>query len=94
MARALRQDRSHDYPHLIRRWRTLARRAGLTMEKYVNTAGFDLYFLESSRVAKAGPSIYLSAGIHGDEAAATEGLLLWAEKNLPLLRAVRGLILP
>jgi len=94
MARALRQDRSHDYPHLIRRWRTLARRAGLTMEKYVNTAGFDLYFLESSRVAEAGPSIYLSAGIHGDEAAATEGLLLWAEKNLPLLRAVRVLIFP
>jgi len=94
MPRSLRHDRAHDYPHLIRRWRALARRAGLKMAKYVNAAGYDLYFLESPKATQAAPAVYLSAGIHGDEVAATEGLLLWAEKNVSVLRALHVLIFP
>lgn len=38
--------------------------------------------------------IYLSAGIHGDEPAATEGLLAWAEKHAARLRELPVLIFP
>ena len=31
------------------------------------------------------PSLYVSAGIHGDEPAGVEGLIQWAEDSLPLL---------
>lgn len=38
--------------------------------------------------------IYLSAGIHGDEAAGTEALITWAEKHLGELAALPCLIFP
>jgi len=94
MPRVLRLDRAHDYAHLIRRWRALARRSGLTMTSFTKSAGYDLFCLEPARAAKDAPSIYLSAGIHGDEAAATEGLLHWAEKNVALLREMTVMIFP
>ncbi len=40
------------------------------------------------------PSIYISAGIHGDESAATEGLLAWAERNPELLEKLNFLLFP
>lgn len=40
------------------------------------------------------PTIYLSSGVHGDEAAAPWGLLEWAEGNAALLKAHRFLIFP
>ncbi len=98
MTRTLRHNRAHDYPHLVRRWRALAQRAGLKIARYARAGGYDLYFIESRRSAKplpAGtPSLYFSAGIHGDEVGATEGLLRWAEKNVPLLRKTHVLIFP
>lgn len=47
-----------------------------------------------TRSAPGVPSIYFSAGIHGDEAAATEGLLAWAEENPAVLKTIRPLIFP
>lgn len=94
MPRALRHDRAHDYAHLIRRWRGVARWAGLKMAKFAKAGGYDLFFLESTRAGKNAPSFYFSAGIHGDEVGATEGLLKWAEKSVPLLRGVNVLIFP
>lgn len=93
MARVLKHDRAHDYPHLIRRWRSVARKAGLRIEKYAEAGGYDLFHMERT-VGDDAPAIYLSAGIHGDEAGATEGLLLWAEKNVALLKNINALIFP
>ena len=38
--------------------------------------------------------LYVSAGIHGDEAAGTEALLAWAEKNYKLLSKIPLIIYP
>ena len=94
MPRVLRLDRAHDYAHLIRRWRALARRTGLTMTSFAKASGYDVFSLESARAGDGAPAIYFSAGIHGDEVASTEGLLQWAEKNSSLLREVNVLICP
>ncbi len=94
MPRALRQDRAHDYSYVIRRWRALARRAGLTMASFAKAGGYDVFSLESTRATEKAPAVYFSAGIHGDEPASTEGLLLWAEKNAALLREINVLIFP
>ncbi len=94
MARSVQHSRPHDYKFLIRRWRAIAAACGLTLKKYGEAGGFDLYFLRSKVVAADEPSIYLSAGIHGDEPGATEGLLAWAEKNTALIRKLNFLIFP
>lgn len=96
MVRKLRHNRAHDYKFLVRRWRAVARETGWTMRKFAEASGFELFYLENPVEQKDGrePSIYLSAGIHGDEPGATEGLLLWAQKNAAALRKMRGLIFP
>lgn len=94
MPRRLRHDRAHDYTRLIRRWREVAARAGLVLRKYGEAGGYDLFYLCPRRLREDVPAIYLSAGIHGDEPAATEGLLAWAGRNAALLRRVNALIFP
>lgn len=96
MPQVLRHGRAHDYKHLIRRWRRVARTAGLRMAKFVETDGYDLFYLEfPARRRKADvPVVYLSAGIHGDEPASTEGLLAWAEKNARVFGRMNFLIFP
>jgi murein peptide amidase A len=90
----LRHDRAHDYKFLVRRWRTVAQAGNLRIKKYSEAGGCNLYCLASRRKNPAAPSIYLSAGIHGDEAGATEGLVEWAQKNTAVLRALNVLIFP
>ena len=74
----------------FRRWRAVARAAGLPLRKLASREQHDLHFLRTKALAASG-GIYISAGIHGDEPAATEALITWAEKNvrrlakLPLL---------
>ncbi len=94
MARVLRHFRAHDYPYLLRRWKAVAVKAGLKFASYAQAGGLDIYYLESKRAAPSAPSIYIAAGIHGDEAAATEGLLLWATKNITFLSNFNVLIFP
>ena len=94
MARTLRHNRAHDYSHLIRRWRSVAAKTGLRLVKYSEAASYDLFYLESRRKRTRVLSLYLSAGIHGDEPAATEGLIVWAEKNIKLLSECGVLIFP
>ncbi len=84
---------AHDYRLLIRRWRKVARQAGLPMRRLCEAGGHTLYYLAPARPAP-GPRMYFSAGIHGDEPAATEGLVTWAETNPRLLRATGPLIFP
>ncbi len=94
MPRTLRRQCAHDYKFLIRRWRALAPTIGFRMRKYGEAGGYDLFYLERRKLAKDVPSIYFSAGIHGDEPAATEALIEWAEKNSKLLREFNFLIFP
>ncbi len=85
--------RAHDYPHLVQRWRALARASGLRMRRFVNEGALELYYLQSPALQATG-GIYLSAGIHGDEAGSTEALLDWAEAHANELRHLPLLIFP
>lgn len=86
--------RAHDYPLLIRRWKRAAAAAGLKMRPFAESGGHPLYYLSSEQPQDERPAIYISAGIHGDEAAATEGLIVWAENRPGMIRKFRTLIFP
>ena len=85
--------RAHDYLYLARRWQSLARKAGLRCEPFATADKYELLSVRSPALEATG-GIYLSAGIHGDEAASTEGLYLWAELNLKYLRQLPLFLLP
>ncbi|MBV9490390.1 MAG: DUF2817 domain-containing protein, partial [Verrucomicrobia bacterium] len=87
--------RVHDYAHLIQRWRKLCRVARLPCKVFSEAHGFELiYVLSPAFPAMGGKGIYLSAGIHGDEPASTEALLLWAQLHRSMLKDVPLLIFP
>ena len=85
--------RPHDYQDLVQRWRKLAARAGLRMQKLARAGGHDLFSLRTDALTTE-DGIYLSAGIHGDEPAATEALITWAEENVRRLRRLPLLLFP
>ena len=89
----LTSHRSHDYKDLIRRWRKIARPAGLVLKPFITQSGYELFHI-APRKQRIGKSIYLSAGIHGDEPASPAGLLHWAEKNPKQLAELDLLIFP
>lgn len=86
--------RTHDYGHLVRRWRAVCRAQGLRLEPYFSASGFELFVAETRKPDPAKPWIYLSAGIHGDEPASTEGALEWILKNPDTAAAVNLLVFP
>src|ERR1700730_17056843 len=85
--------RVHDYQFLSKRWQSLARKAGLKILGYCTAEGFELFCFISPALTNAG-GIYLSAGIHGDEPASTEGLYQWAELYRSILRELPVMIFP
>ena len=85
--------RVHDCRHLIARWRRVAREAGLRLRPLARDDGFDLFYLETPCLAGTA-GLYLSAGIHGDEPAAPEALLQWAERNAARLAGWPLLVFP
>ncbi len=85
--------RAHDYRHLVARWRAVARKAGVPLRRLVQADGYDLFFLRTPALAEQG-GIYVSAGIHGDEPASTEGLITWAETQGRRLAKLPLLLLP
>jgi hypothetical protein len=85
--------RAHDYPYLIERWRAVAAKTGLVMRRFSKGPDYSLYALRSRSLPRDGV-IYISAGIHGDEPAGTEGLIAWAQKNTRLLRSRPFLLVP
>lgn len=85
--------RCHDYRHLSARWRAVARESGFASRTLCEASGMKLSYLRSPALADDG-GIYLSAGIHGDEPGATEGLLSWATMNRHRLAALPLLIFP
>ncbi len=85
--------RSHDYKFLLQRWRSICRLSGLRMSKVSEVDGFPCYEILSPSL-KSQNAIYLSAGIHGDETGATEGMLAWAETNVDRLCHLPLIIYP
>ena len=83
----------HNYQLLIKKWRILAKKAGLKIRKVSEEDGVPFYELCSVKsISQA--KLYISAGIHGDEPAGTEGLLHWAENNHELLSKIRLVVYP
>lgn len=89
------QHRCHDYWLLVQRWKALAKQNGLRMLEFAKAGESPVYLVET-RVAKSVDLDwrYISAGVHGDEAAAPWGLLEWAEQNTKLLQEQPFLIFP
>lgn len=85
--------RCHDYRELTAAWRSLSKAAGLKMQVLAEVAQAKIYWLETPEKL-SGPAIYLSSGVHGDEAAAPWGLLAWARQNIALLRQRAFIIVP
>src|SRR5690349_5062873 len=85
--------RAHDYRHLVERWRAVARKTGVPLRRLGQADGYEHFYLRAPALAKTGGG-YFSAGIHGDEPAATEALLTWAEQQGQKLRELPLLLLP
>ena len=85
--------RVHNYPDLLRRWRKISRAAGLKMSKIISSDGLPVYEVRSPALTQTN-GIYLSAGIHGDEAAGVEGLARWAQVNLTQLSSLPLIFFP
>ena len=87
-----RQHRCHDVPFLLKRWQAVARAARLRVQTIHTSGDFPVLFLHTPE--SPGERFYLSAGVHGDEAAPVSALLEWAEENIPLLRRLPVAIFP
>jgi protein MpaA len=85
--------RAHDYRHLVERWRAVARKTGVPLRRLARADGFDVFSLRTPALRETG-GIYVSAGIHGDEAASTEGLITWAENQGRRLARLPLFLLP
>lgn len=85
--------RAHNYRDLAKRWKALARKARLRCAAFEKVDNFELLCVRSPALREKN-GIYLSAGIHGDEPASTEGLCLWAELNAPVLRDLPLIMFP
>ena len=85
--------RVHDYPYLLKRWKSLARKSGLKGQVFATGDDFDLLCFRSPALKNTG-GVYLSAGIHGDEPATTESLYQWAELHSTVLRELPLMIFP
>ena len=89
----LASHRCHDVDFLLKRWRMVARKAGLQVDDLEGVNHSTILALSNHRES-SGRALYLSAGIHGDEPAAVQGLLQWAEENIPFLQNHPVIIFP
>lgn len=85
--------RCHDYQHLEKRWRRVAKRLGTPLRELVRCSNRTAWVLDPFPETN-NQVLHLSAGIHGDEPAGTEALILWAENNISFLRSTPCLVLP
>ena len=85
---------AHDVSALLRRWQLLARKARLSVTEFLSTESGPVLAFETRAAHQQAPAVYLSAGVHGDEAAAPWALLHWAEQSISKLRDSSFLILP
>jgi protein MpaA len=91
----LHPDRVRDYRLLMERWlKVCDRKSELSMGVFAEADGYPLVVLESDDRVSEKPSLYLSAGVHGDEPAPGEALIRWAEQNKARLSAWNLTIFP
>jgi protein MpaA len=90
----LAQHRSHDYGATMRRWKEVSRKAGLRTSELVRQGGYPVYGIRSRKFVAGQPVLYVSAGCHGDEPAAVQGLLAWAEENTKILAKRNVVLMP
>lgn len=90
----IRHTRVHDYGHLVRQWRSVARAQKLSLRPYASASGYELFYIEPRKPAPDLPWIYLSAGIHGDEPAPPAALLEWVATRPQTLREFNLLAFP
>ncbi len=89
----LTSHKSHHPRHLLARWRRVAKATGLKVGTLAKDAKYPIVCLAPQR-PREGKTLYLSAGIHGDESAGILGLLIWAEENPLHLASCDVLIFP
>ena len=82
-----------EYHVLISRWQALARTLGLAEQAYGTVDSYELFCFRSPAFKPEG-GLYLSAGIHGDEVGAIEGLHTWAALEGDRLRELPVIIFP
>jgi murein peptide amidase A len=85
--------RPHDIRLLTARWREVARRAHVRLRRLVRVGKFDVFYLKTPALRKRN-GIYVSAGVHGDEPAATEALISWAEADPSRFAGTPMLVFP
>ncbi len=83
--------RAHDVDALLAVWQEIAARSDLIGETLGECCGWPVL---GYRNAVPGPPYYLSAGVHGDEAAAAWGLAEWAWAHPAMLRSVPLILCP
>lgn len=83
----------HNYRQLVARWRAVARKSGVPLRRLTSADGQTLFYMRTPALEETG-GIYISAAIHGDEPAASEALIEWAEKNVRRLAKLPLLLFP
>ena len=84
-------DQVRDYRLLMQRWLDLVTaNPSLQLSTYCEAGGYPLFVVESEGWDPFQPSVYLSAGIHGDEPAPVEGLIRWAKASLGMFPGRSG----
>lgn len=63
------------------------------MREFAKESGYPVFFLKSKALQETG-GLYFSAGIHGDEPGATEGLVSWAESRIKQLSRLPLMLFP
>lgn len=94
MTTCLTSHRAHDFTALMAAWHRVARDARLHSIVLGQAEQLPVIAFETQASLRGEPSVYLSTGVHGDEAAAPWGLLTWAEQNIERLRTEAFLIAP
>jgi murein peptide amidase A len=75
-------------------WHILARTGGLHSEVLASAGKLPILGLATASAMAGQPAIYLSAGVHGDEAAGPWALLEWAETHVDDLQRLPLVICP
>jgi hypothetical protein len=79
----------------MERWlKVCGTESGLISGIFAEGDGYPLMVVESVEPDPGKPSLYFSAGIHGDEPAPVEALIGWAEENPGLLASLNLTIFP
>jgi hypothetical protein len=85
---------AHDIRRLLARWDQLARRLSLASQVLGEAEGIPIIGLETASAAEGAPALYVSAGVHGDEAACPWALLEWMEENGESLKGRALMVAP